>query len=185
MRLNFSIFCYGLMALFIYSCSNGGNKTTDTSKDSTNTINHKDTVQDDISYYEGESEETDFYVVIGDSGTDYFTLRNKMIKMAETGKLQIDSMERYFNTEKNDLILPEKHDDQMYAGTYYPRRFEGNFLSIEHLNQYKKYSSDKTLAIIAGIYANKQEAELRTMQLNQNGFLATNSLCKLHTGCMH
>ena len=185
MKLNTSIYYFSLIALFIFSCTNTQNKTIVTNKDSTSVISPKDSIHDDISYYEGESEETDFYVIVCDSGADYFSLRNKMIEIAETGKVQIDSLERYFNAEKNELILPEKHEDQMYAGAYYPRRFEGDFLSIEYLNQYHKNSNDKTLAIIAGIFANKNEAEQRKMLLNQNGFLATNSKCRLYTGCMH
>lgn len=174
-----------LLMLLICSCTNGESNQSTANNNAIKTQPLKGTIQDDVTYYEGESEETDFFVVICDTGTDYYLLRNQMLRMSQIIKSPIDSLDRYYDTDKKELILPEKYEDEMYAGQYYPRRFEGDFMSIEYLNQFNDKSNPKTLAIVAGIYANKSEADNRKMLLNQNGFIAHSSKCKLYTGCMH
>lgn len=184
-RTNRISLSFTTLILLICSCTNAEKKPTIANNNAIKTQALNDSNHDDITYYEGESEETDFYVVICDTGTDYYSLRNQMLGMSKSGNFLIDSLNRYYDVEKKELILPEKHEDQMYAGQYYPRRFEGDFISIEYLNQFHAKSNPNTLAIIAGIYSNKSEAEQRKTILKQNGFMANTSNCKLYTGCMH
>lgn len=81
---------------------------------------------------------TNYFLVIVDTGTNYYALRNQMIKVASSGKVPIDTMGRTFDKVKNRIILPEDDEDEMYAGDYYPRRVPSRILSLEYLGLYQK-----------------------------------------------
>lgn len=56
-------------------------------------------------------------------------------------------------------MLSETDDDEMYRGTYFPRRFPGESLSLEYYNTYDDRSSKKNIALVAGMYVTRQGAD--------------------------
>ncbi|HAP02224.1 MAG TPA: hypothetical protein DCQ93_09905 [Bacteroidetes bacterium] len=133
------------------------------------------------------SDYSNFYIVIVDTSSDYFLLRKEMFQLHEFTSQKIDTMNRYFNKKKNEIVLNENDEDEMYRGTYFPRRFSGEELSLEYLNQYTgaKNLASKTIALVAGIFENKSDAELKSAEVKKH-FPKTFALYKrMYVGCMH
>lgn len=125
-----------------------------------------------------------YYIVIVDSSDNYFDLNKEMYRLHKEFKIEIDTMGRYFNQQKNLICLPDDDEDEIYAGEYFPRRFPSKTLSIEYLNSYQK-SSNNTMALIAGIFEDKTSADSLQNQL-KNQFNRS-FVCKsmIYVGCIH
>ncbi len=137
---------------------------------------------DDPSEYD---EFANYYVVIADTGSNYYPLQQKMFHLAKTCELKIDTMDRSYNPTKDLIALPEHYDDEIYAGDYYPRREVSDHLSLEYLNIYKPSSLKKTIAIVSGIYENKRSADSAFALLKVNEPTAFCMKSKIYIGCMH
>lgn len=98
------------------------------------------------------------YIVVIDTNANYFDLNKTMYQLSASYKIAIDTFGRYFNTDKNKLILPEENSDEIYAGDYVPRRFEESGISIEYLSFYLEHAKEETFVLIAGMYKSKAEA---------------------------
>lgn len=125
-----------------------------------------------------------YFVVIVDTSKNYFNLNAKMMHLAKKCLLSIDSMGRYFDAKKG-IILPADCGDDIYAGQYYPRRFEGSELSIEYYNAYSSITTNVTMAIVAGQYTDIDNAN---KQLNKVKPFFPNAFIKealLYNACMH
>lgn len=128
----------------------------------------------------------DYFIVIADTGKAYLPLYEKMNFLSTAIPLKVDMMDRSYN-KANDLItLPEKYEkDDLYAGKYFPRREQSEFLSLEYMNYYDQTADAKKIALIAGIYANQDEAESLLIKLQEKepkGFIIVG---KIYVGCMH
>ncbi len=126
-----------------------------------------------------------YFIVIADTGNQYFSLRQKMFLVHKKLSIPIDTLGRFYNRKKNLIALPDNDSDEIYAGDYFPRRYPSESLSLEYLNVYQKQSGNKTIALVAGIYetekrAKKALATLRKVQ--RNAFLVKS---KMYIGCMH
>ena len=169
--------------IFIFSCSNTSRDqvvVSDTSRVASPVS--QDHAEDSVSEFD---EYATFFIVISDTGRDYYPLRNKMIALGDRLDILVDTMGRQYNAEKDLIALPENAEDEMYAGDYFPRRFPSEHFSLEYLNFYKENSNDKTIALVAGIYDNDRSADsaltvLRTIEGNSFKYKA-----KVYTGCMH
>jgi len=126
-----------------------------------------------------------FYIVAADTHQNYFLLDRKMLELAGRLNLPIDTMGRYYNPEKNKIMLPETDEDDVWAGDYYPRRFPSDFLSLEHLNYYQLSANPKTIALIAGIFETEHSADSAVTFLKKQGEPAFSFRAKLFTGCLH
>jgi hypothetical protein len=143
-------------------------------------IKQQDTSDDNIA-----DETAVYYVVVTDTGTNYYQLKEKMENIHQTLNISIDTMGRYYNKAKDLIALPDNDSDEIYAGDYYPRRYPTNFLSLEYMALYNRGSSIKTIALIAGIYENKNSADsaLKILKpVRSNAFAIKSSI---YMGCMH
>eukprot|EP01012_Entosiphon_sulcatum_P036216 TRINITY_DN46111_c0_g1_i1.p1 TRINITY_DN46111_c0_g1~~TRINITY_DN46111_c0_g1_i1.p1 ORF type:complete len:192 (-),score=23.66 TRINITY_DN46111_c0_g1_i1:521-1096(-) len=127
----------------------------------------------------------DYYVAVLDTNTNYNPIHAKMFIASNALKIPIDTLGRYYNKKKDKIILPENDEDEIYAGEYFPRRNAEENLSLEYLNMYKPDAKAKTIALVAGIYADKDSATaaLKKMKtIEPKAFLLKS---KIYIGCMH
>ena len=87
-----------------------------------------------------------------------------MLAINEQYHLEIDTMGRYFDKTKQQIVLPEENEDELYRGEYFPRRFESETLSIENAYFYtentiepKQYPTE--MIVVSGMFANKSKAD--------------------------
>jgi hypothetical protein len=97
----------------------------------------------------------------------------------------MDTMDRTYNEAKELIALPEDHDDEIYAGDYFPRRYPAASLSIEYLSFYQEGTGKKTMALVAGIYDNKSGADSALRILR--GILPAAYIVesRIYMGCIH
>lgn len=127
----------------------------------------------------------DFYISVADTAVNYKSLKNKMIDLQTELNIKIDTMGRGYNAEKDLICLAEDDEDELYAGQYFPRRFPSESLSIEYLNFYTPTTTEKTLALITGIFESKDEAKKhldKVLPTNNNAYLIKSNI---YIGCMH
>ncbi len=128
---------------------------------------------------------TSYWIVIADTSLLYDPLLKKMGELSLKLNSPIDSMGRFYNRKKDLVALPDTDDDELYAGEYFPRRYESDYLSIEYLNWYNELSNEKMLVIMAGIFVNESTADTALNKLKLINTQALKFKSKLYTGCMH
>jgi len=125
------------------------------------------------------------YIVCLDSGKTYFTLDKLMYKNANDYHVTIDTANRSYNKQKDLIALSEDDDDQMYAGEYFPRRYNSSYLSLEYLYVYDDNIDDKTIGLIAGIYDDKKDADSVLTIFKPSNPKAFVLKGDIYMGCMH
>ena len=131
------------------------------------------------------SDYSNFFLVIADTGKDYFFLRQKMFQIHHLLKVEIDTMGRGYNSAKKLIALPENDEDEMYAGNYFPRRFPSENLSLEYYNFYQPTAGEETMVLLCGIYESEVDAKRflnRLLNVEKKAFLLSS---RIYTGCMH
>ncbi|WP_431199139.1 hypothetical protein ACQ86K_27665 [Mucilaginibacter sp. P19] len=138
----------------------------------------------DTSNTDSEPAYANYYILIADTGINYYTLRNRMFALNKLSGIPIDTMERGYNKAKDLIALSDKDEDEIYAGEYYPRRFPSKTLSLEYLENYQFDTSPKTIALVAGIYENKNSADsaLQVIDKVKTAFVFKG---RVYVGCMH
>jgi hypothetical protein len=126
-----------------------------------------------------------YYVVVVDTGLNYYSLRDKMESTHNTFNKAIDSMGRHYNKTKNLIALPDNDSDEMYAGEYFPRRYPSEYLSLEYLKDYRTSSAEKTIALISGIYEKQYSADSALKRLSTLKPQAFVLKASIYVGCMH
>lgn len=126
-----------------------------------------------------------YYIVIGDTRGSYGELRDKMFSMHGSFKIPIDTMGRSYDESKNLIALPENDEDDLFAVDYYPRRFPSATLSLEYLGLYQRKATEKTMALVTGIYENKSSADSAVSifkQIEPKAFVVKTNM---YIGCIH
>lgn len=181
-----------LLGLMFFSCHTAPKQMVAEKKTSTTTI-AKDTnsmvaevtdTLEAISY-------ADYYLVITNSSKNYKALHNDMLAIHKQFAINIDTLGRYYDTQLNQIILPKDDEDEIYAGSYYPRRYEDLSLSIEYASYYKEpieinpehYPTQ--MVLVAGMFANKKSADSLQMVLKNRYPKTTVQKSKVYIGCMH
>jgi len=143
-------------------------------------VKQQDTTDNSIA-----DETAEYYVVITDTGKNYYQLKEKMENIHQALNMTIDTMDRHYNKAKDLIALPDDDTDEIYAGEYYPRREPSDFLSLEYMTFYNQASFKNTIALIAGIYKNKSSADsaLKVLKPVQSNAFAIKS--SIYVGCMH
>jgi hypothetical protein len=132
------------------------------------------------------SEEFDsLYIVVADTGNDYFSLRSVMLNLNQSLNIPIDTLGRYFNTTKNKIVLPDDDEDEIYAGEYFPRRFPSENLSLEYLDFYEQKFGDQSIALVAGIVETESEADSILVLLKPFTAYPFKIKANVYMGCMH
>lgn len=124
-----------------------------------------------------------YYIVVADTGKNYFALRDKTLKLHDTTGIAIDTMGRYYNKKKDLIMVPEDDEDDIVAGNYYPRREPSKFLSLDYLDTYKPGADPKMIALVTGIYENKTDADNALRLLPGHKAFAFRG--KVYVGCLH
>ena len=135
--------------------------------------------------YVSEIDHATFFIVVADTGHDYYSLHRKMFTLNQQLNLPVDTLGRYFNENKNLIALPDNDEDEIYAGDYFPRRFPSENLSLEYLAFYQEKATEKTIALVTGIYESEQSADSALAILKRaepNGFKIK---ADVYVGCMH
>ncbi|WP_207535643.1 hypothetical protein [Desertivirga arenae] len=127
----------------------------------------------------------EYYVLMADTGQNYQPLQKAMKEVSHLTNIKIDTLNRSFRADKNLIALADDDEDEMYAGDYFPRRFQGNFLSIEYLSSYLDDAPEKTMVLIAGIYDNKASADSAFQVISSKGVKVQNRKTKMFIGCLH
>ncbi len=133
------------------------------------------------------SQHGNYYLVIVDSSTNYNKLYQKMWDIHKLYAIQIDTLGRYYDETIDEIILPHDDADEIYRGTYFPRRYPSESLSIEYGNYYKKenitYSTN--MILVAGMYENLSKADSLREVLSTNFPNTYVQKSKIFIGCMH
>jgi len=87
--------------------------------------------------------------------------------------------------KKNLISLTDDHEDEVYAGDYFPRRFPSEFLSLEYLSLYKENAGDKTIALLVGIYETEKAADSISNILKNREPKLFKIKTEMYVGCMH
>jgi len=140
------------------------------------------------SYRQSEDDSmANLYVVFAGVSSNFNQLDSVAKKIStKTGiKYQTDLV----YDKKRGMILPDTSSDEIYAGTYYPRRFAEERISIEMAGYYKTgdlRDADSTLmTLVTGIFVGKKEAAANLLQVKKNVPDAYMKKVKLYQGCMH
>lgn len=126
-----------------------------------------------------------YYLVVADTGANYYLLQQKMLRLSTTYNIPIDTLGRYYNAGKDLIALPDEDEDEMYAGSYYPRRETSEYLSLEYLNYYQETAPEKTIALVRGIYGSETDAQEKLAALKPNVPTAFKMQARIYMGCMH
>ena len=145
----------------------------------------KDTRLTDTLAEDEEMAMTTYFVVIADTGQEYYTLHQEMTDLNRQLQLPIDTMRRSYDPAKNLIALPEDDEDEMYAGDYFPRRYPSENLSLEYLNVYKDAAGENTIALVTGIYETSKSADSARALLQKTIPGAFVLKADVYIGCMH
>jgi hypothetical protein len=132
-----------------------------------------------------QDEVVELFVTIADTSDDYHAIDARLHALARRSGAEVDTMGRYFDRERKALILPEDDPDDLYAGDYVPRRFEGSTLSIEYLDLYTRQAGDSTFALVTGLWSTETEADSALAALRTHAPAAFKLSARVYQGCMH
>jgi len=173
------------LILFCASCSNSASSGNDKADTHAKSDSAKVKVQADSIQNENPGDFADYYVVIADTGMKYQPLLKKMVNLSLFYSLNIDTMNRHYNFEKDLIALADDDPDELYAGEYYPRRYPSTTLSLEYLQYFQNKTREKTIALVTGIYEKESSADsaLKLIQAKEpHGYKMKSHI---YVGCMH
>lgn len=129
----------------------------------------------------------DYYIIVAGEGYDYDSLRNGASEIASLLRVNLDQKGRIYESGKG-IIVPYDDEDEVYRGEYYPRRFEGEEVSIEMHDYYtlEGAPTDTTrMLIVAGMFETPEKANAVLQKLKN--YVPEAKLIKreLYIGCMH
>lgn len=187
---------YYLIALLIIiaSCNNTTDNHTedlDISNNSESYIDIDSTYIDTNSYgtgtittgYEVMEQYAIVYIVVPDSGNNYYTLRDLMFSIHKSLDIRIDTIGRYYSAAKDEIIYPEDLAD-VGAGAYLPRRSGEDYLSIEHTAFYHNSNDNNTMMLVAGIFEEKNSADSLAIVITKAGFPTYVVKTAMYMGCL-
>lgn len=125
------------------------------------------------------------YFTIADTDKNYYALRNEMYVLHTSLGWTIDTMGRYYNAKKDLIAVPDNDEDEMYRGEYYPRRYPGENMSLEYCITYIPASTEKNIALVAGIYESQKSADSLLTLLKPHAPRAFVVKANVFEGCMH
>lgn len=128
------------------------------------------------------------YLVVADEGTNYEVLLQGAKTIAALTGHKLDQQERVYRKGKG-IIVPENSDDEMYAGSYFPRRpfDDGNYCSIEMKSFYDSTAvkDTATMLLVAAMYTRRSRAD-SLLQKIKPVFNTSHLLpSTIYMGCMH
>jgi hypothetical protein len=188
LRLLYSNLIIGLISISIlYASCGGGSSNSDFKHPSQSVSDSIETIDTSGIDLSGDGQFADYWMVIMDTSTNYWQLRKHMFDLSELMRVEIDTLGRCFDSAINRIIVPYDSEDETYAGSYYPRRYSGVFLSIEQLAlmlETDKYSIGN-MALIVAVFDNSVEAKEYHQQVKHFSEKSFVQYASLYVGCMH
>jgi hypothetical protein len=126
-----------------------------------------------------------YYMAVADTGTNYYKLDEKMYDLSIMMNFPVDTMGRHYDKKKDNIILSENDEDEIYRGEYYPRRGPDEHLSIEYLSFFDTAANIKTMVLLGGIYETQRSADSMVRLLKKQTPTAYTLKGWLYVGCMH
>ncbi|WP_199121159.1 hypothetical protein [Pedobacter sp. ASV28] len=151
-------------------------------KDTTSVIKLPDTSGTEVQEADLYGE---YYITIADTSKSYHKLNKKMFELSQLLAIQIDTLGRFYDKEKDLISLPKDTEDEIYAGDYFPRRELSESLSLEYLKLYSSTAHNKTISLVSGIYADEKSADSALRVLKKVEPKAFKLKSKIYIGCMH
>ncbi len=127
------------------------------------------------------------YVVFAGASTNFNHLDSIAKNISAKTGIKYETDLVYDN--KRGMILPDTSSDDIYAGSYYPRRYAEERISIEMAGYYKSgdlRDADSTMmTIVTGIFGEKKDAAVNLAKVKAVVPNAYMKRVKLYQGCMH
>ena len=182
--------------VFIGGCNDGKSTSTATTRtDSVATDTTRRAINTDTAKMPGapitdtnENSEAyaTYYIIVLDTGIQYYPLMRKMYAIAAALHCPVDTMNRHYDKKADDIVVADDDEDEMYRGEYYPRRETGSFLlSLEYNSTYIRDTKDKTIAIVAGISETTKDADSLLHVFKAHAPQAFVEKGSVYAGCMH
>jgi hypothetical protein len=186
MRFNSLLYILAAVALFCASCAGptAGPAQATASTPAADTI-RKDSVQAAPDTTSADDEYSVLYVVVADTGLDYYPLMRHMYAIAAGMHYPVDTMDRHYDKVKDRIVLPDTIDDELYRGEYYPRRTCESNLSLEYYGLYDTATTEKTIALVAGIYEARTSADSLATLVRPFAAKVFVRRAKVYQGCLH
>lgn len=158
-------------------------------KADTTTIEQVEKIPDSLIEYSTEDWYQTMYVVIVDTGNNYYELDQRMYEISHKTNIAVDTIGRYYDAGEDKIMLPEDDEVEIYAGDYFPRRYADETLSIEYAALYRKskdlLANDNTMALVSGIFETIEAAKEQQKKLAQHNISSFIQEASLYMGCMH
>ena len=126
----------------------------------------------------------DCFVVIADTGTNYFSLREQMLQLPQDLKQPIDTLGRTFGLSEGAIVYADSFATEE-DNSYFPRRYPDNTLSLEYLRAYADSADRKTIALVTGIFGEKKDADEALAKLKKTTGKAFLIPATVYLGCMN
>ncbi|MEI7801674.1 MAG: hypothetical protein WCI97_03405 [Bacteroidota bacterium] len=127
------------------------------------------------------------YIVIAGASADFHALDNLSKEISK--KTGIEYSNDLVYDSRRGMIAPDSSDDEIYAGSYFPRRYDTSRISIEMMWYYSNGSmlnTDTTkMIIVIGIFDSKKSALLQLKSVQDAVPTAYIKKMKMYMGCMH
>lgn len=172
----------GLLTSLLLFTSCGSNDTAHKQAPTTDSV-ITDSSANSADY--SDSEYDTVYVVVLDTNQNYYILQEKMYPLAATLGLVIDTMNRYYDLEKDRIVLNENDEDEMYRGEYFPRRTESATISLEYYSLYDTAASEGNIALIAGLFYEQPGADSLLAIVRKVVPASFLKPARMYMGCIH
>ncbi len=178
--------CKILMVCFTLLLAACGNSTTvQPAISQADTAQKPTTVKAEPTDTTADLEYSTRFVLIADTGTDYAALDRQMYRLGHNTGIKVDTLNRYYDKAKKDIVVAENDDDEMYRGEYFPRRDGDDYLSIEHTSLFDTAAKQANLCIVAGLFESRKSADSLLPFIKRNATRAFVIQARVYEGCMH
>jgi len=133
-------------------------------------------ITDDMFYH-------DKYILILKSTEDYNEAVAFAVQSREKLGLKFDNDKVKYSKSKG-IYFSEDIDDVAYRGKYYPRRYDGEYISLENSNGYYGFSPGYII-VVGGIYSDKKSADKGLSRVKEFYKDAYAKKTVMWMGCIH
>ena len=127
------------------------------------------------------------YVIIAGESESYEQLDTQAAQLSKLTGIRYDNGGLIWSADKQ-LHLPENSDDEIYAGSYYMRRYDEDRISLEMRDWYFDVSPDKyskKMIIVAGIFGDKKNANAQLKKIKKHFPASYIRTTRIYMGCIH
>ncbi|MFC1675238.1 hypothetical protein ACFL1K_05090 [Candidatus Omnitrophota bacterium] len=126
----------------------------------------------------------DRYMLILKSTTDYNEALDFAVKASEKLDLEFKHEYKDYSREKG-IYFTEDLPDPDYKGLYWPRRYEGEHISLENSGAYGDAFAPGYIIVVGGVYSDREKGDKalsRAKELYKDSYLKKTNMWM---GCIH